>query len=208
MAKKSRKSTPKTSRASSQKGKGKSKKRPINPIALGLVIVFLGGLFAYPLLMQSNRKKAQPQRAATQGAAAPQQPKVPPAFKKEGELTFIRLPEGDSLRIDIELAQSEQETNQGLMFRTEMGAREGMLFIFDGMEERSFWMKNTIIPLDIIFVDDRYEIVSIKANTKPFSQAPVRSEAPAQYVVEVNAGFSQQHGLSVGDRVMFEAVLP
>jgi uncharacterized membrane protein (UPF0127 family) len=79
----------------------------------------------------------------------------------------------------------------------------GMLFIFPQEEVRSFWMKNTYIPLDIIFVDASREIVTIQSNTQPLSTEPVPSYKPAKYVIEVNAGFTSKHNIKEGDRVEF-----
>jgi uncharacterized membrane protein (UPF0127 family) len=127
---------------------------------------------------------------------------VEPQFTKEGSLTFGAM---DSLErfqplitIDIEIANGIFETSRGLMYRKQMDEKQGMLFIFNDMEERSFWMKNTYIPLDILYADDRGKIVSIQPDTEPLSEAQVPSNAPAQFVVEVNAGFCERHDIKVG----------
>ena len=80
---------------------------------------------------------------------------------------------------------------------------QGMLFIFDDMSPRSFWMRNTRISLDIIFVDDKYKVVSIQKNAVPMSEESLPSEGPAKYVVEVNAGFTDLYNIRPGDSLTF-----
>jgi len=132
----------------------------------------------------------------------PSKPKVGPQFIKEGELQFL-LAEKDSViqEIDIEIADTPDTRTQGLMWRKSMEDDQGMLFIMEDNEPQSFWMLNTYISLDIIYVNENKEIVSIRANTTPQSTDSVPSGAPAKYVVEVNAGYAAEHGLEVGDRI-------
>ncbi len=128
-----------------------------------------------------------------------------PAFIEQGQLSFISS--GDSsliTTIKIEVADTPDKIQQGLMFRRSMAEDHGMLFLMGREQPQSFWMKNTRIPLDIIYVNSRKEIVTIQANTTPMSQAPIPSERPALYVVEVNAGFSARHGINRGDLIEFE----
>lgn len=126
-----------------------------------------------------------------------------PRFQKEGELQFIGSSGQTIQTIDIEIAENDLDRAQGLMWRKSMEPSQGMLFIMDAMEEQSFWMLNTYIPLDIIFVDENLKIVKIREFTEPQSLEPVTSELPAQYVVEVNAGFCEQHEIQEGDRIQF-----
>ncbi len=124
-------------------------------------------------------------------------------FVKEGELAFTK-PGGKAIsEIDIEIADNNDQRAMGLMFRTEMKDDQGMLFIFPYETEQSFWMKNTVLSLDIIFVNANFEIVKIHHNTTPFSEQSYSSEKPAQYVVEVNAGYSNKLGLTEGDKIFF-----
>lgn len=125
-----------------------------------------------------------------------------PEFVKEGELTFSNETK-ELIKIDIEVADTEKSIIQGLMYRKSMEEKHGMLFKFPNMEKRNFWMKNTIISLDIIYVDDQKKIVSIQKNTIPYSEDQVPSHVPAQYVIEVNAGFCDSYGIKVGDFVDF-----
>ncbi len=104
-------------------------------------------------------------------------------------------------RVDVALARTESERNTGLMNVYEMPFDTGMLFIFDDEQPRSFWMVNTPISLDILFLNRHREIVRIRTNTTPFSERQVTSELPAQYVLEVNAGFCREHDIREGMRM-------
>ncbi len=122
-------------------------------------------------------------------------------FKKEGELTFYDKENKPIVKIDIELADSEYKRQLGLMFREEMDEMQGMLFIFPAETIQSFWMRNTNISLDIIFVNSNREIVTIHKNTTPMSDRSYFSTEPAIYVVEVVAGFTDKYNIQVGDRI-------
>ncbi|MFZ1290548.1 MAG: DUF192 domain-containing protein [Melioribacteraceae bacterium] len=127
-------------------------------------------------------------------------------FNKEGELTF-QSAKGDFISsIDVEFADNDEERATGLMFRNEMKENQGMLFIFPYENQQSFYMKNTILPLDIIYVNKNLEIVTIFKNTTPFSLDSLPSSAPAQYVVEVNAGYSEKYNITEGDKVLFRKI--
>ncbi len=126
-----------------------------------------------------------------------------PVFKNQGTLTFANLAGIPITTIDIELADSPQKREMGLMYRTSLLENQGMLFIFDAEERQSFWMKNTHIPLDIIFVNEEKTIVHIAENCEPYSLKPIPSFEYAKYVVEVTAGFSQKNSIKVGSRINF-----
>jgi len=125
-------------------------------------------------------------------------------FKKEGELSLFKA-ETDSLiaKFDIEIADNEYETQTGLMNRKSMKDSNAMLFIFPDMQPRSFYMKNTLIPLDIIYLDNNNIIVSIQENAKPLNEASLPSGSPAQYVLEINGSLAQQLDIMVGDKMSF-----
>lgn len=130
--------------------------------------------------------------------------KVEVSFTKEGIL-HLKKANTDSIikTLDIEIAEDEYETQTGLMYRTQLGTNQGMLFIFPGEQMRSFYMKNTKIPLDIIYIDESFQIVSFQKNAKPFDETSLPSEAPAKYVLEINAGHSDEWQLEVGDKIDF-----
>ena len=117
----------------------------------------------------------------------------------------VLLPDGTAVR--VELAQTQEETELGLMYRETLGENEGMLFIFPEDDFRLFWMKNTLIDLDMIFIDSTGEIINI-ADKVPHSyiDAPQDEIATAggfgKYVLEVNAGFAIKHNLHQGDKLI------
>lgn len=120
-------------------------------------------------------------------------------FTKQGEVFFQDKNKNLITGIDAELAENEQKRHTGLMFREKMEMNQGMLFIFPEEEEQGFYMKNTVIPLDIIFVNSKKQIVKIYKNAKPFDTTDLPSVKPCQYVVEVNAGFTDKFGIKEGD---------
>jgi len=128
-----------------------------------------------------------------------------PAFVKNGELAFLSKNVNDTLKIiDIEIADNEIKRAQGLMWRYSMPDSIGMLFIFDDEKLQSFWMKNTYISLDIIYINKKMEIVIIKNNTIPYSEVSVLSDKPAKFVVEVIAGFCYNYNINTGDRMVYK----
>lgn len=128
-----------------------------------------------------------------------------PTFTKEGELTITDADSGNHLvRIDVEVADNRRDIVQGLMYRQSMEDQQGMLFLMDNEEPQSFWMLNTLISLDIVYINGEKEIVSITPDTTPKSTDPIPSGAPAKYVLEVNAGFCQQHNVKVGDQIEWQ----
>ncbi|WP_373492223.1 DUF192 domain-containing protein [Parasphingorhabdus sp.] len=104
----------------------------------------------------------------------------------------------------VEVAKTGAEQAQGLMFRTRMAPDKGMIFPFPEDRVASFWMKNTVIPLDIIFIRRDGTIESIAANTIPYSLAPVRSNEPVATVLEIAAGRAKELGIEPGDRVTWQ----
>ncbi|MBI5065729.1 DUF192 domain-containing protein [Candidatus Woesearchaeota archaeon] len=105
------------------------------------------------------------------------------------------------LKIPLELAVTNEERSKGLMFRESLEG--GMLFIFEKKESLYFWMKNTKIPLDIIFLDDSYKIVDLKQNFQACTteKCEVYESKPAKYVLEVNAGLVKDNNIRLGDRL-------
>lgn len=122
-------------------------------------------------------------------------------FKKEGELTFLDSTGNAIKKIDIEVADNEYERQLGLMFREEMTEEQGMLFIFPFQTMQSFWMRNTNLALDILFVNNQKKIVTIHKGTDILSDQSYPSTEPALYVVEVIAGFTDKYNINEGDRV-------
>jgi uncharacterized membrane protein (UPF0127 family) len=110
--------------------------------------------------------------------------------------------ERGTVRVPVELALAREQLGRGLMWRDDLPSDAGMLFVFADDTARSFWMKNTPLPLDIVFIDSTGKVVNVAENTTPFSTAPIRSTGSARYVLEVNAGFARRHGISTGATVI------
>ena len=107
-------------------------------------------------------------------------------------------------KISVEIADDNEERMKGLMFRERLDENSGMLFIFHKEEYQKFWMKNTLIPLDMIFIDKNFKIVDIK-NAVPCKKEPCilyGSLQPAEYVLEVNSNFTSENGIRLGDRII------
>ena len=129
----------------------------------------------------------------------------PISFAKEGELSIFRSEADASLvDLDIEIASSDYEIQTGLMYRKEMGDRQGMLFIFQEEAPHSFYMKNTLIALDILFIDKDLVIKKIHRNAEPLNESGIPSGGPVQYVLEVKAGMADRWGLREGDLIKYQ----
>ncbi|WP_026933627.1 DUF192 domain-containing protein [Christiangramia echinicola] len=127
-------------------------------------------------------------------------------FTKEGEVYLIKA-SGDTLRkLDVELAENDYEHQTGLMYRESLENDQGMLFIYDSERVRSFYMKNTYIPLDIIYYGADSTLVSIQKNATPRDETSLPSEGPTQFVLEINGGLSDQWGIENGDRFSFQNI--
>jgi uncharacterized protein len=108
---------------------------------------------------------------------------------------------GKSLPVSVELATTPEARQLGLMYRGHLDPGTGMLFIFPSVAPQSFWMRNTKIPLDILFIDEAEKIVRLHARTTPFSEASLPSGAPVRYVLEVPGGWCAENGVAEGDTV-------
>ena len=148
-------------------------------------------LFLLPLVAFAACRDEPPAETA-------RQPAVPVEFQIDGSLTFLR--DGEPITtIDIELADDDSTRTRGLMDRTEIPPATGMLFTFPRAEMQGFWMQSTYVPLDIIYFDADSSLVNVQANAVPHQTRPTyNSTAPAQYVVEVPAGFARRYGLTEG----------
>jgi len=117
-----------------------------------------------------------------------------------GPVVTVHSASGDAV-VSVELALTRDAQARGLMYRTELTDGAGMLFVFDEEKERAFWMSNTPISLDILYIRSDATIVSIAAQTTPYSEKTIPSRGPARYVLEVPGGWSKRHGVKPGDRL-------
>ncbi len=108
----------------------------------------------------------------------------------------------------VEIAATEAQREQGLMYRPMMAADAGMVFLYDRPQQVAFWMKNTVIPLDMLFIGGNGRIVSIHERAVPFSEETIASGPDAQDVLEVNGGTVARLGIQVGDLVTGPALAP
>ncbi|WP_333474136.1 DUF192 domain-containing protein [Zunongwangia sp. HRR-M8] len=121
-------------------------------------------------------------------------------FRKDAELYLIKT-SGDTLKtLDIEIANDDYTRATGLMYRESLKENHGMLFIYPSAAPRSFYMKNTYIPLDLVFFNSDSTIVSFQKDAKPLDETSLPSQEPAQFILEINAGSSERWDLNKGDR--------
>ncbi len=113
---------------------------------------------------------------------------------------------GRQVVFQVEVADTPAKRTMGLQYRKELGSDRGMIFLFPAESPQSFWMKNTPIPLDMIFIDREKKIVGIVEQTTPFSLDSRSVAAPSQFVLEINGGLAKRHGIQAGDSVRFENI--
>jgi uncharacterized membrane protein (UPF0127 family) len=128
----------------------------------------------------------------------------PASIRKDGILDFVHLGESIKASISIEIADTPETQMKGLMGRGALDDSSGMLFVFERIEPQKFWMKNTPVPLDIIFVGGNGCIVNIVESTTPMSNQSYRSSGPIKYVVEVRAGFAKRFQLDTDTCIQWQ----
>jgi hypothetical protein len=132
-------------------------------------------------------------------AAARADAPADPASMSPDRLVIVT--EEGAFHFTVEIADDPVERARGLMFREDMAHDHGMLFDYGAEGERSFWMKNTILALDLIFARSDGTVISVKSG-EPFSEERIPSDGPARFVLEVNAGVAEEVGLEPGDRLV------
>ncbi len=180
----------------------KSKKAVDKPginkkIIFTILLLIIGGIILYSLSTEDKETEYKNSSAKL----------YEPSFQKEGELVFRNSVNQEIIKkIDIEIADNYSKRMRGLMYRRSMQDNQGMLFIFEKAGPLYMWMKNTYISLDIIFINENYEIVSIQKYTKPLSTQALPSYKDAVYVVEVIAGFCEKYQVKEGDKISFKSI--
>jgi uncharacterized protein len=168
----------------------------LNPMKKQSLILLLFAIISLTACHQKPKEKP--------AEVAPAQQEQENTFKKQGDLNFIRSADNSTIAsIAIEIAKDEFLREKGLMYRRNMEELQGMLFVFEDEAPRNFWMKNTYISLDIIYVGADKKIVSIQKSAVPMSETSLPSEKAAMYVVEVNAGFCDKYNIKAGDKISF-----
>ena len=128
------------------------------------------------------------------------------AEQAAGARVVLTPPNGQPVTVKVEVARTDQERQRGLMYRMHMEEVAGMLFLFEKPDQLTFWMHNTYIPLDMIFIEPSLHILGIVENAPPRNDSPRSVPGQSQFVLEVNAGFSRRHGVTDKTVVRFEGV--
>lgn len=173
------------------------KKNRKGVIIAAVLLLALSIYLLKPILFDSKKNVAK---------KAEESVTIEPQFSNEGDLVFLNA-EKDSIKsVEIEIADNDQERTQGMMFRSAMSYDRAMFFIMQYEREQSFWMRNTKMSLDIMYVNSDKEIVTIYKHTQPYSDSPIPSFKKAKYVVETAAGFCDKFGIEEGNYIEFARV--
>jgi|JI6StandDraft_1071083.scaffolds.fasta_scaffold62779_4 uncharacterized membrane protein (UPF0127 family) len=144
-----------------------------------------------------NHGQDGPPQAPQGSGSAP--PAIPTA-------TITLAGSGGPLVIKAEVVKSSGRIQKGLMYRKFLAEDAGMLFLMGDVDDHHFWMRNTLIPLDILFIDPQLKVVGILENMQPLDEHSRGVGAPSAYVLEVNAGWTKAHGVVAGSQVRFDGV--
>ncbi len=118
----------------------------------------------------------------------------------------LEPPGAEPVTVNVEVARTSAETQRGLMFRRHMEPDAGMIFLFPRSRQLTFWMHNTYIPLDMIFIRSDLRVLGVVENAPPETDDGREVEGVSQFVLEVNAGFAREHGIGAGTNVRFEGI--
>jgi len=129
------------------------------------------------------------------------------ACQAQPEVTIITK-EGREIAFQVEVADTPVKREMGLQHRRNLDEDRGMIFLFPREEQLSFWMKNTPIPLDMVFISEERKIVGIVESTVPFSLESRSVSGTSRYVLEINGGLSRRYGIRTGDSVRFGGFSP
>ena len=132
-----------------------------------------------------------------------------PASAPANTAPHVTIDAGDrKIVFRVEVALTEEQHARGLMYRTRLATDAGMIFVFDEPQIQRFWMKNTLIPLDMIFIGADHRVVGVVENAAPETENERMVGAPSQYVLEIGGGLAAQLGIRAGQPVDFQGVLP
>ena len=170
-------------------------------IIIAVILLISIGIYLLKPIIFDSKKKVEPKKDD-------KSINIEPQFSHEGRLAFTTIDRDTIKVVDIEIADNDAERTQGMMYRTNMPYNRAMLFIMEYEREQSFWMRNTKMSLDIMYVNSDLEIVTIYKHTQPFSESPIPSFKRAKYVVETAAGFSDEFGIAEGNKIAFARLSP
>ena len=154
-------------------------------------------------------RASEPQPLPAPAAPAPERPPVPSpplAFAGRGVVSIADRPTGAAFQ--VELARSSDERNQGLMHRRDMADNAGMLFFMPGDDDWTFWMRNTYLRLDMVFIDRDWRVVGVLEDVPPLTEDHRAVGVPSRYVLELNAKVARRQGVTVGTRLAFREGKP
>lgn len=148
---------------------------------------------------------AIPTRTVTGPVPDPRCPRDPDGNPKlkTGKVSF---PEAKNEAVTVEITERDEDRQRGLMYRKSMPEDRGMIFTFEERENHRFWMHNTCIPLDMLFIDRDGTIVGIEENTSTMDDSTFEVGCPSSYVLELNAGWTRKHGVKAGQKVKLEGI--
>jgi uncharacterized membrane protein (UPF0127 family) len=147
-----------------------------------------------------------PTRPAPPAGADPRCPPDPEAAPPVLRRARVRFVDAGDVVVDVEVAERDRDRMRGLMYRTALGEANGMLFVFEGRRTLRFWMRNTCLPLDMLFLDDDGLVVGIEENVPTMNDASYGVDCPSRYVLEVNAGWARRHGVRAGQHARLEGL--
>lgn len=145
---------------------------------------------------ETNTSQAQPKRQEPAETRRPPEPTGPQPY-------VVIESGGKEHKVAVEVVRTQRDIRRGMMYRTYLAEDAGMLFLFDREKFQSFWMKNCLIPLDMIFINANMKIAGIVENAEPRTTTSRKVPAPSQYVLEVNGGWSKKRGIRALDKVRF-----
>jgi uncharacterized membrane protein (UPF0127 family) len=166
------------------------------------------GSYSIPRAIARKWRAVRARRAAAVAAALAIAGLALAACHAAGPEVVFHTAAGHPVTVAAEVAATPAARSRGLMYRRELPAGRGMLFLFPASADHAFWMKNTPLPLDIVFIDEARTVVGIRADTVPYSERALGVGRPSRYVLEVPAGFCARAGIAAGDRVEFRGVDP
>lgn len=182
-------------------------------MALGFIVaigatVMIGPVKQVPVTGEIPNAVAVEETAeALEASEAQQQLETPGSTATLSPLSVEKM-DGTIQQFMVELALTPAQWERGLMERAELPRDQGMLFVFDAPDGRAMWMKNVLIPLDIVFIDEDGIIHNIHANAKPHDETPLDSNGPVLYALELAGGVTEALGIDVGDKVLHSLIKP
>ncbi len=149
---------------------------------------------------------SQTQTPVSAGEAGQHEPSTTTTSPLQKDETRVRVHAsgGEAAEVVAEIADDREERSQGLMHRENLPRDRGMLFVYEVEGNYAFWMKDTSIPLDMIFIDKAQRVVGVVERAQPHTTEPRSVSSPSRYILEVNGGWAEEHQVTIGDRVDFD----